>query len=171
MAEFQKKVNSAPAQGLPGQPYDGEFVTAGPDYVSNGEIEPGMFVFAKNNELDSPQKVHKAASGGRLVGLVMRTFTSSITNIFASSTHKYPAMFPVTIAKRGRFYFKVPSGSPQIGQNVIVNPADGTVTFGAAGTANDTGWTVVRFEKGAKTAAEGDIVIIEGWGLDAKPNA
>ena len=171
MAEFQKKVTGYPAQGLPGQPYDGEFVTAGPDYVSNGEIEPGMFVFAKANELDYPQQVHKSASGGRLVGLVMRSFTSSITNFFASSTNVYPKLYPVTIAKRGRFYFKVPSGTPQIGQNVIVNPANGAVSFGAAGTANDTGWTVVRFDKGAKSAAAGDMIVIEGWGLDAKPSA
>ena len=47
---------------------------------------------------------------------------------------------------------------------MLCDPTSGAITYGAAGSTNDTGW-VVRLPRGVEEVASGDIVIYENFGL------
>ena len=71
-------------------------------------------------------------------------------------------------------YYVLPSGANGVtnGQSILCDPADGAVTFGTAGTANDTGWVVcLDLANGQTTAKAGDLVRIQNIGLNNKPTA
>lgn len=165
MADFQQKVTGAPAEGLPGQLFDGYFVSSAMSFVSDGSLEAGSFAFMDPTKNDSVPQAQIKCTGGRLVGVVMRAFTAQLPTPSVASTNKFAAHTPVSIAARGRLYYKVPTGqTPTVGQHALVNPADGAVTFGNAGDANDSGWAVIRYAAGKNAAAAGDIVVIENLG-------
>ncbi len=165
MADFQKKVLGGPAEGLPGQLVDGYFIPTAIGYVSDGTAEAGAFAFANTAENNQAPFAKKKHTGGKLLGVVMRTITGMIESPFIAASNVYPKGSPVAIAARGRVYFKVPSGqTPTVGKHVCVDPATAAVTFADAGQANDTGWAVIRLAQGKTTAAENDIIIIENLG-------
>lgn len=165
MADFQQKVTGAPAEGLPGQLFDGYFVSSAMSFVSDGSLEAGSFAFMDPTKNDSVPQAQIKCTGGRLVGVVMRAFTAQLPTPSVASTNKFAAHTPVSIAARGRLYYKVPTGqTPTVGQHACVDPSTGAVTFAEAGQANDTGWAVIRLAQGKTTAAENDIIIIENLG-------
>lgn len=163
--DFQKKVSATPDVGLPGQLVDGYYVPTALTYVSNGELQAGQFAFAENNKNDEMPLAHNKKTSGICLGVVLRALTGMLESPFIAGSNKYAKNTAITIAARGRVYFKVEAGTPALGNYVIVDPADGAVTFNAdATTANNTGWQVVRLPVGKDAAAAGDIVIIENLG-------
>lgn len=167
MSDFQKKVNAEPAQGLPGQLVDPSFVPTALGYLSDGTLGPGDFAFTKSTEKGTAQVAYKK-EGERLLGVVIRASTGMMNSPFMNAAETYAKGAPVAIAQRGRVYYKVADGAPTIGQSLLVDPSTGAVTFGTAGTANDSGWVVVGFTNSATTAAKGDIVMIENLGVNNK---
>lgn len=174
MAEFQTVVNVMPAAGMPGQQVSINAAYTAYNYVSDGTLAAGSFAFADPADVANgmPQLAHsKVASNGRLLGFVQRAHSGVVNVPFASSTNIYAAGQSVPIAIRGQFYMTVPdSGSATEGQSVLCDPITGAITFGTAGTTNDTGW-VVHLLQGESSAGEGDLVIIEHYGLQAAPAA
>lgn len=163
--DFQKKVGATPDVGLPGQLVDGYYVPTALTYVSNGELQAGQFAFAENNKNDEMPLAHDKKTSGICLGVVLRALTGMLESPFIAGSNKYAKNTAITIAARGRVYFKVEAGTPALGHYVIVDPADGAVTFNAdVATANNTGWQVVRLPVGKAAAAAGDIVIIENLG-------
>lgn len=163
--DFQKKVGATPDVGLPGQLVDGYYVPTAITYVSNGELQAGQFAFAENNKNDEMPLAHDKKTSGICLGVVLRALTGMLESPFIAGSNKYAKNTAITIAARGRVYFKVEAGTPALGHYVIVDPADGAVTFNAdVATANNTGWQVVRLPVGKAAAAAGDIVIIENLG-------
>lgn len=163
--DFQQKVSATPDVGLPGQLVDGYYVPTALTYVSNGALEAGQFAFAENNKNDEMPQAHDKKASGICLGVVLRALTGMIESPFVAGTNKYAKNTAITIAARGRVYFKVAAGTPALGNYVIVDPANGNVTFNAeASTANNTGWKVVRLPVGKAAAATGDIIIIENLG-------
>lgn len=163
--DFQKKVSAAPDVGLPGQLVDGYYVPTALTYVSNGELEAGQFAFAENSKNDEMPLAHDKKAAGICLGVVLRALTGMLESPFIAGSNKYAKNTAITIAARGRVYFKVEAGTPALGHYVIVDPATGGVTFDAdATTANNTGWQVVRLPVGKTAAAAGDTVIIENLG-------
>lgn len=169
MNDFQKTVGLSPAIGVAGQAVvPAQAVYTPFQYISDGTVEAGQFVFTDASPQKGKNIAYLKKSGGKLLGFAVRNQVATVPNPFVSATNVYPEGQPVGIAIRGQFYFQVPSdATPTDGQSVLCNPDDGKVTFGAAGTANDTGW-VLRFPQGVDTVAEGAIVIIENWGLNNK---
>lgn len=174
MAEFQTVVNVMPAAGMPGQQVSINAAYTAYNYVSDGTVAAGTFAFADPADAANgmPQLAHsKVASNGRLLGFVQRVHSGVVNVPFASSTNIYTSGQSVTIATRGQFYMAVPdSGSATEGQSVLCDPTTGVITFGTAGTTNDTGW-VVHLLQGETSAGEGDLVIIEHYGLQVTPAA
>lgn len=163
--DFQKKVSATPDVGLPGQLVDGYYVPTALTYVSNGELQAGQFAFAEHDKNDEIPVAHTKKASGICLGVVLRALTGMLESPFVSSSNAYPKNTAITIAARGRVYFKVEAGTPALGHYIIVDPATGAVTFNAdAATANSTGWKVVRLPVGKAAAAAGDIVIIENLG-------
>ena len=163
--DFQKKVSATPDVGLPGQLVDGYYVPTAITYVSNGELQAGQFAFAENDKNDEMPVAHVKKTSGICLGVVLRALTGMLESPFVAGSNKYAKNTAITIAARGRVYFKVEAGTPALGHYVIVDPATGGVTFNeAADTANNTGWKVVRLPVGKSAAAAGDIVIIENLG-------
>lgn len=163
--DFQKKVSATPDVGLPGQLVDGYYVPTAITYVSNGKLQAGQFAFAENNKNDEMPLAHAKKASGICLGVVLRALTGMLESPFVAGSNAYPKNTAITIAARGRVYFKVEAGTPALGNYVIVNPDDGSVTFSAdVATANNTGWQVVRLPVGKEAAAAGDIVIIENLG-------
>lgn len=163
--DFQKKVSTTPDVGLPGQLVDGYYVPTALTYVSNGELQAGQFAFAENDKNDEMPLAHDKKTSGICLGVVLRALTGMLESPFIAGSNKYAKNTAITIAARGRVYFKVEAGTPALGHYVIVDPADGAVTFNAdVATANNTGWQVVRLPVGKTAAAAGDIVIIENLG-------
>ena len=163
--DFQKKVSATPDVGLPGQLVDGYYVPTALTYVSNGELQAGQFAFAENNKNDEMPLAHNKKTSGICLGVVLRALTGMLESPFIAGSNKYAKNTAITIAARGRVYFKVEAGAPALGHYVIVDPATGAVTFNAdVATANNTGWKVVRLPVGKTAAAAGDIVIIENLG-------
>lgn len=163
--DFQKKVGATPDVGLPGQLVDGYYVPTAITYVSNGELQAGQFAFAEHDKNDEMPVAHVKKASGICLGVVLRALTGMLESPFIAGSNKYAKNTAITIAARGRVYFKVEAGTPALGHYVIVDPADGSVTFNAdAATTNNTGWKVVRLPVGKAAAAAGDIVIIENLG-------
>jgi hypothetical protein len=98
-------------------------------------------------------------TGTALIGFVERTVTGAILSPLNEAEGAYAQGTGASIALRGQFYASA-SGAVTEGQSVLVNPATGAVTYGNAGSDNDTGW-IVHLPNGLATAAEGDIVIYE----------
>lgn len=169
MAEFQQSINIMPATGLPGQVVQMFGYTPTPyNYVSDGTITAGTFAFLDPAEEANggPMFAHsKVASGGRLIGFVQRIHSGLLNTPYVTNTEVYEKGQPITIAMRGQFRMRVPSGqTPTEGQSVLCDPTTGAITFGAAGAANDTGW-IVHMPQGATSASEGALVIVEHLGL------
>lgn len=165
MADFQNRVD-VPARGLPGMSVnkDTQVITA-LNYLSDGTLEPGGFAFT-GSQVDGQDVclASKSKSGGRLLGIVLRTEVGSFNAPYSSYASTYQKGAPVTILARGQVHAVVPDGqTPTEGQAVLCDPATGAVTYGAEGTANDTGWSVIFFP-GQASAAEGDLVIYENLG-------
>ncbi len=166
MAEFQQKVNGRPSEGLPGQLVDGVLIPTAITYLSDGTLEAGSFAFANTSANDDAPFAKNKQAGGMFLGIVVRTNTGLIESPFTAASNKYQKGAPVTIAARGRVYFKVPaSKSPTVNSYAIVDPSNGELSFNTdASTANNTGWKVVRLAVGKTSAAEGDMIILENLG-------
>lgn len=171
--DFQQFVGQVPAIGLPGQEVTlNQAVYTPYQYVSDGTVAAGTFAFAEATPVKDKSIAYSKKSGGKFLGFVPRNQSTLVNAPYISNSNVYPEGAPVPIAIRGQFYFEVPSsGAPNEGESVLCDPATGAVTFGAAGTANDTGWVVHVTQGAASPAAAGDIVIIENWGLNNKPTA
>lgn len=170
MADFQTVVNVMPAVGMPGQQIstDGAFTPF--NYLSDGTVTAGAFAFADPAEAADgmAQLAHATvAANGRLLGFVARVHSGVMEVPFVSSSNVYAEGQSITIAIRGQFYMSVPEDSSATeGQSVLCDPKTGKVTFGKAGDANDTGW-IVHLLPGTSAAAEGDLVIIEHFGVQS----
>ncbi len=166
MAEFQQKVLDTPAEGLPGQLVDGVMTPTAVSYLSDGTLEAGAFAFANISANDAPPLAKNKHSGGMCLGIVVRTNTGMVESPFIAASNKYQKGAPITIAARGRVYFKVPTGkNPTVNSYACVDPATADVTFNTdASTANNTGWKVVRMAVGKTSASEGDMIILENLG-------
>ena len=169
---FQKKVGLQTAIGTPGlEVAPGQAVYTAFNYVSDGTVQAGTFAF----EGDAAQGTGEAfgiatytKSSGRLLGFVERNLVGTLTQL-EDGSEVYPVGTGLAIAKRGQYY-AIASGSASAGQSVLCDPATGKVTYGEAGTTNDTGWTVV-LPQGVTTVGEGDLVIYENLGLAVKTTA
>jgi len=105
----------------------------------------------------------KGSAGAKPIGFVERTFTASI-ELGTDTPDIYPKGSELTIAVRGDYYIVAPAAAT-IGQAVLCDPTTGAITFGDAGAANDTGWTVQT------AGAKGDTIIISNHGLGYQPAA
>lgn len=159
---MQTKVGLYPVTGFPGQEVNpGSAVYTAENYISDGTLTAGAFAFTSAVTGTGTAAVFKAAgkTGTALIGFVERTVTGAILSPLNEADGAYAQGTGASIALRGQFYASA-SGAVTEGQSVLVNPATGAVTYGNAGTDNDTGW-IVHLPNGLATAAEGDIVIYE----------
>lgn len=165
MADFQNRVG-VPARSRPGRSLNKDtHIIDAHNYLSDGTLEPGGFAFTGPTVSDQDVRfASKAVSGGRLLGIVMRTEVGT----FDAPTYSYASIYqkgaPVTILARGQVCAVVPEGqTPTENQAVLCDPATGAVTYGAEGDANDTGWNVLFFT-GMASPSEGDLVIYQNLG-------
>lgn len=169
---FQKSVSQVPVIGIPGQEVNpGQAVYTAFNYVSDGTAAAGAFAFAKALEAAADFGVNSAsatgAAGAKVLGFVARNLAASLPTPLSAASGAYPVGCGLGIAIRGQFYAAA-AGAATEGQSVLCDPTTGKITYGAAGTANDTGW-VVHLPQGVKEVAEGDTVIYECFGLTITP--
>lgn len=167
---MQTTVNTYPAVGLPGQEVNVHTAVYTPfNYLSDGTVAAGSFAFLGTNTDENGGVVYPLASSkgtGTVIGLVERVFDGILNTVAdESGTLIYPKGFAVTIAVRGDYYVAA-TGAATVGQSVLCNPANGAVTYGTAGAANDTGWVVMTAAKNA-----GDMIIISNRGVGITPAA
>ena len=166
---LQKSVGLYPAIGIPGQQVAfNQAVYTPQNYLSDGTVQCGGFAFAvaassTGTAVKFPIASLKGSAGAKPIGFVERTFTASI-ELGTDTPDIYPKGAELTIAVRGDYYIVAPA-APTIGQAVLCDPTTGAITFGAAGAANDTGWTVQT------AGANGDTIIISNHGLGYQPAA
>lgn len=171
---FQAVVNTDPAIGIPGQevnPHQAVYTAF--NYVSDGTLQAGGFAFAVAITGDTPTEQNvassKASAGAKVLGFVERDQVVSIPNVADEATAIYPEGTTPPIAIRGQFYAKA-TGSVTEGQSVLCDPTSGAITYGTAGSTNDTGWIVV-FPRGVKTVGNGDLVIYQNFGVSVSATA
>ena len=162
---FQAVVKTDPAVGIAGQEVNPkQAVYTAFNYVSDGTVQAGTFCFAtalKGNVTGETNIVSlKGTSGAKPVGFVERDVIATIPTLTADASQ---------IAIRGQFY-AVATGAVTGGQSVLCDPATGAITYGAAGTTNDTGWRVI-FPRGVKSAAKDDVVIYQNFGVTVATGA
>jgi hypothetical protein len=166
---LQKSVGLYPAIGIPGQQVAfNQAVYTPQNYLSDGTVQCGGFAFAVaastiGTAVKFPIASLKGSAGAKPIGFVERTFTASI-ELGTDTPDIYPKGAELTIAVRGDYYIVAPAAAT-IGQAVLCDPTTGAITFGAAGAANDTGWTVQT------AGAKGDTIIISNHGLGYQPAA
>lgn len=166
---LQKSVGLYPAIGIPGQQVAfNQAVYTPQNYLSDGTVQCGSFAFAvaastTGTAVKFPIASLKGSAGAKPIGFVERTFTASI-ELGTDTPDIYPKGAELTIAVRGDYYIVAPAAAT-IGQAVLCDPTTGAITFGAAGAANDTGWTVQT------AGAKGDTIIISNHGLGYQPAA
>lgn len=166
---LQKSVGLYPAIGIPGQQVAfNQAVYTPQNYLSDGTVQCGGFAFAvaastTRTAVKFPIASLKGSARAKPIGFVERTFTASI-ELGTDTPDIYPKGAELTIAVRGDYYIVAPE-TATIGQAVLCDPATGAITFGAAGAANDTGWTVQT------AGAKGDTIIISNHGLGYQPAA
>lgn len=171
---FQAVVKTDPAVGIAGQEVNPkQAVYTAFNYVSDGTVQAGTFCFAtalKDNVTGETNIVSlKGTSGAKPVGFVERDVIASIPTLTADASQVYPQGACPPIAIRGQFY-AVATGAVTEGQSVLCDPATGAITYGAAGTTNDTGWRVI-FPRGVKSAAKDDVVIYQNFGVTVATGA
>lgn len=166
---LQKSVGLYPAIGIPGQQVAfNQAVYTPQNYLSDGTVQCGGFAFAvaastAGTAVKFPIASLKGSAGAKPIGFVERTFTASI-ELGTDTPDIYPKGAELTIAVRGDYYIVAPAAAT-LGQAVLCDPTTGAITFGAAGAANDTGWTVQT------AGAKGDTIIISNHGLGYQPAA
>lgn len=165
---FQKVVNTDPAIATPGLEVNpGQAVYSAFNYISDGTVEAGTFAFAVALAEGGPVAMNvaskKASAGAKVLGFVERNLVGTLVNPLTSATNVYPKGTGLPIAIRGQFY-AIASAAATDGQSVLCDPTSGAITYGTAGTENDTGW-VVRLPRGVKDATTGDVVIYENFGI------
>lgn len=166
---LQKSVGLYPAIGIPGQQVAfNQAVYTPQNYLSDGTVQCGGFAFAvaastPGTAVKFPIASLKGYAGAKPIGFVERTFTASI-ELGTDTPDIYPKGAELTIAVRGDYYIVAPAAAT-LGQAVLCDPTTGAITFGAAGAANDTGWTVQT------AGAKGDTIIISNHGLGYQPAA
>lgn len=171
---FQAVVKTDPAVGIAGQEVNPkQAVYTAFNYVSDGTVQAGTFCFAtalKGNVTGETNIVSlKGTPGAKLVGFVERDVIATIPTLTADASQVYPQGACPPIAIRGQFY-AVATGAVTEGQSVLCDPATGAITYGAAGTTNDTGWRVI-FPRGVKSAAKDDVVIYQNFGVTVATGA
>lgn len=171
---FQAVVKTDPAVGIAGQEVNPkQAVYTAFNYVSDGTVQAGTFCFAtalKGNVTGETNIVSlKGTSGAKPVGFVERDVIATIPTLTADASQVYPQGACPPIAIRGQFY-AVATGAVTEGQSVLCDPATGAITYGAAGTTNDTGWRVI-FPRGVKSAAKDDVVIYQNFGVTVATGA
>lgn len=171
---FQAVVKTDPAVGIAGQEVNPkQAVYTAFNYVSDGTVQAGTFCFAtalKGNVTGETNIVSlKGTSGAKPVGFVERDVIATIPTLTADASQVYPRGACPPIAIRGQFY-AVATGAVTEGQSVLCDPATGAITYGAAGTTNDTGWRVI-FPRGVKSAAKDDVVIYQNFGVTVATGA
>lgn len=158
---LQKSVGLYPAIGIPGQQVAfNQAVYTPQNYLSDGTVQCGGFAFAV---AASPIASLKGSARAKPIGFVERTFTASI-ELGTDTPDIYPKGSELTIAVRGDYYIVAPAAAT-LGQAVLCDPTTGAITFGDAGAANDTGWTVQT------AGAKDDTIIISNHGLGYQPAA
>ena len=156
---FQAVVKTDPAVGIAGQEVNPkQAVYTAFNYVSDGTVQAGTFCFAGETNIVSL----KGTSGAKPVGFVERDVIATIPTLTADASQVYPQGACPPIAIRGQFY-AVATGEVTEGQSVLCDPATGAITYGAAGTTNDTGWRVIC-PRGVKSADKDDVVIYQNFG-------
>lgn len=164
---LQKSVGLYPAIGIPGQQVAfNQAVYTPQNYLSDGTVQCGGFAFAASptgTAVKFPIASLKGSAGAKPIGFVERTFTASI-ELGTDTPDIYPKGSELTIAVRGDYYIVAPAAAT-LGQAVLCDPTTGAITFGDAGAANDTGWTVQT------AGAKGDTIIISNHGLGYQPAA
>lgn len=166
---LQKSVGLYPAIGIPGQQVAfNQAVYTPQNYLSDGTVQCGGFAFAvaafpTGTAVKFPIASLKGSAEAKPIGFVERTFTASI-ELGTDTPDIYPKGSELTIAVRGDYYIVAPAVAT-LGQAVLCDPTTGAITFGAAGAANDTGWTVQT------AGAKGDTIIISNHGLGYQPAA
>lgn len=171
---FQAVVKTDPAVGIAGQEVNPkQAVYTAFNYVSDGTVQAGTFCFAtalKGNVTGETNIVSlKGTSGAKPVGFVERDVIATIPTLTADASQVYPQGACPPIAIRGQFY-AVATDAVTEGQSVLCDPDTGAITYGAAGTTNDTGWRVI-FPRGVKSAAKDDVVIYQNFGVTVATGA
>lgn len=171
---FQKTVSILPDVGLPGNLVSSvnQQVFTAYNCVSDGTAVAGRFAFKgtlTGNGEDFGAVSIKATAGAKPLGIVVRTLTTSIVDPLDEASETYPGGAAVTVLKRGQIFMKATAAATE-GQAIICDPATGTITYGTAGAANDTGWTV-RLPQGVATVKKDDLIIAENYGVDITPTA
>ncbi len=171
---FQAVVKTDPAVGIAGQEVNPrQAVYTAFNYVSDGTVPAGGFAFAValNGTSQTEQNVlsAKAEAGAKPVGFVERDVIATIPAPTDDATQVYPKGTCPPVAIRGQFY-AIATGAVTEGQSVLCDPATGAITYGAAGTTNDTGWRVI-FPRGVKSAAKDDVVIYQNFGVTVATGA
>lgn len=169
---FQAVVNTDPAIGVAGQEVNPrQAVYTAFNYVSDGTVQAGTFCYATTLTGDDPTEQNvvslKGSAGAKPVGFVERDVIATIPVLTDDSTQVYPKGVCPPIAVRGQFY-AIATGAATEGQAVLCDPTTGTITYGAAGATNDTGWKVV-LPRGVTTVAKDDLVIYQNYGVDVTP--
>lgn len=160
---LQKSVSLYPVNGFPGQEVvTNQAVYAAFNPMSDGTVESGGFAFLKNST-DTVSVSKTGASGDVPLGIVERVLDNVIATVTDDASVTYPEGYVVTVAIRGQYYIKAPAAGTS-GQKISIDPTTGDVTFvDTVSTGVDTGWTVLA-QGGAKSFAEGDIVIAQNFG-------
>lgn len=169
---FQAVVSTDPAIGIAGQEVNpGQAVYTAFNYVSDGTVQAGTFAYAVAVTGTTPTEQNtislKGSAGAIPVGFVERDVIATIPSLTADSTQIYPLGSTPPVAIRGQFYATATAAATE-GQSVLCDPTTGAITYGDAGSTNDTGWTVV-LPRGVKTVAKGDLVIYQNFGVNVTP--
>lgn len=168
MASFQSKFNTDVAYAIPGTLHNPEFAETSQKYMSDGTLMPGRFAF---QDTADKQLACLKKTGGKLLGMVLYTKSGYFVPPLEGNSTAYKKFCNVSIITRGAVNFILPESASGVtdGQSILCDPATGDITFGEAGTANDTGWVVEFFNNhDGSTAKAGDFVIAKCFGLDKK---
>ena len=161
---LQKSVGLYPAIGIPGQQVAfNQAVYTPQNYLSGGGFAFAVPASPTGTAVKFPIASLKGSAGAKPIGFVERTFTASI-ELGTDTPDIYPKGSELTIAVRGDYYIVAPAAAT-LGQAVLCDPTTGAITFGDAGAANATGWTVQT--AGAKV----DTLIISNPGFGYQPAA
>lgn len=127
------------------------------NYTAEGSgVKVGKFVFAGTNPATQAK-----ATGTVVLGLVQRVINYVNMNLVSGGTLELPEGSTLTVAVKGDFWIEA-TGSATVGQKVLVDKTDGSISFGTAASGNklDTGFVVKT-----PASASGDMIIISNWGL------
>lgn len=159
--EFQSKVNTLPAIGVPGQHMStNPLVSTQKGYRAADTVTIGGFVWAVTAEENDA--FVKSTGTGAPLGFAVREITNPL-GYNQPDSNTVPKGFPVSVAVKGDFAV-ITGTAAKVGQSVFAVLADGSIKTGTAGGsvpgAIETDYKVVNINDAGTV---GNIIVISNW--------